>query len=491
MSVPRIDIINISKSFPGVRALKHVSLSVEPGEVHALCGENGAGKSTLMNVLSGNLQADEGEIHLNGNVLACKGPRDALRSGIAVVFQHLSLANEVSVAENIFVNQQPVSRFGLINYSLLHERTALLLRELNIGLDPASVVANLSLAQRQMVEIAKALSKNPQVLILDEPTASLTDDSIRVLFEIIIKLKQKGTSIIYISHRLPEIFEIADRVSVLKDGELKGTFEKTTISREQLIQRMVGREVKPILRTSTGHGEPVLEVKNLSSQKFNNVSFTLREGEVVGMAGLVGAGRTEIARTIFGTDAFNTGEIILQGKTLRIKHPVDAVSQGIGYVPEDRKHLGLFLGMSVADNIAVSRFESAAGNQFSHASEVIRLAHEYTGKLNIATSSLNQPAINLSGGNQQKVLLAKWLATAPKVLIVDEPTHGVDVGAKQEIYHILNDLARRGLALLIISSELPELLSLCDRIIVIRRGEISGELAAREATEEQILSLAM
>ena len=244
MSVPRINIINISKSFPGVRALKHVSLSVEPGEVHALCGENGAGKSTLMNVLSGNLRADEGEILLNGKALTCTGPRDALRAGIAVVFQHLSLADEVSVAENIFVNQQPLDRFGLINYSRLHERTAQLLSELNIGLDPTSVVANLSLAQRQMVEIAKALSRNPQVLILDEPTASLTDDSIRVLFEIIIKLKQNGTSIIYISHRLPEIFEIADRVSVLKDGEFKGTFEKTNISREQLIQRMVGRDLK-------------------------------------------------------------------------------------------------------------------------------------------------------------------------------------------------------------------------------------------------------
>ncbi|MGC3943731.1 MAG: sugar ABC transporter ATP-binding protein [Chryseolinea sp.] len=491
MTASRIDIVKISKSFPGVKALKHVSLSVAAGEVHALCGENGAGKSTLMNVLSGNLLPDEGEILLNGERLICDGPRDALRAGIAVVFQHLSLADEVSVAENIFVNQQPVNRFGLIDYSQLNQRTAALLKELNIRIDPSSVVASLSPAQRQMIEIAKALAKDPQVLILDEPTASLTDDSIQTLFDIIIRLKKKGTSIIYISHRLAEIFEIADRVSVLKDGEFKGTFERSKLSREELIQRMVGREIQQVQRDVRDRGEVILEVKDLSSSRFNNVSFSLHKGEVVGMAGLVGAGRTEIARAVFGIDAYDTGEIRLHGNTLSLHHPIDAVDRGIGYVPEDRKKIGLFQGMTVADNIVVSRMESVSASTFVNQSEVARLATEYKNKLNIVTSSLQQLTINLSGGNQQKVLLAKWLATSPEVLIIDEPTHGVDVGAKQEIYNILIALAKSGLALLVISSELPELLSVCDRILVVRSGEISGVLSAEEATEEKILSLAM
>jgi ABC-type sugar transport system ATPase subunit len=491
MTASRIDIVNISKSFPGVRALKHVSLSVAAGEVHALCGENGAGKSTLMNVLSGNLQPEEGEILLNGRVLNSGGPRDALRAGIAVVFQHLSLADEVSVAENIFVNQQPVNRFGLIDYPALNLRTAALLRELNIALDPTSIVANLSPGQRQMVEIAKALSRDPQVLILDEPTASLTDDSIKVLFAIIRKLKDKDTSVIYISHRLPEIFQIADRVSVLKDGEYKGTFEKKSISREELIQRMVGREVKPLQHASDHRGEVVLEVKQLTSDRFSNVSFEMYKGEILGMAGLVGAGRTEIARAIFGADEFSNGEVRLHGKALKLNHPIDAIKQGIGYVPEDRKKLGLFQRMNIADNIVVAERERQPGSQFIDVANTRRLAGTYKDKLNIIAASLEQLAINLSGGNQQKVLLAKWLATIPEVLIIDEPTHGVDIGAKQEIYNILATLAKGGLSLLVISSELPELLAMCDRILVVRRGEISGVLSAKEATEEGILSLAM
>ncbi|MEJ1240982.1 sugar ABC transporter ATP-binding protein [Chryseolinea sp. T2] len=491
MIIPRIDIADISKSFPGVKALKHVSLSVAAGEVHALCGENGAGKSTLMNILSGNLQPDEGQIFLNGNAFVSNGPRDALRAGIAVVFQHLSLAEEVSVAENIFVNQQPVNRFGLIDHALLNKNSRILLEELNIELDPSSIVGSLSPAQRQMVEIAKALAKDPQVLILDEPTASLTDESIRVLFEIIVRLKKRGTSVIYISHRLAEIFEIADRVSVLKDGEFKGTFPRKGLSREELIQRMVGREIKTVPRTRDESGEVILDVAGLSSHKFSNISFSLRSGEIVGMAGLIGAGRTEIARAIFGIDNYNEGEVRLRGKAIKLSHPIDAIRHGIGYVTEDRKKLGLFQEMTVTDNIAVSKAESTTESNFVDKYAALRLASDYRTRLSIATSSLDQLTVSLSGGNQQKVLLAKWLATSPEVLIIDEPTHGVDVGAKQEIYNILTDLARNGLALIVISSELPELLSLCDRILVVRRGEISGVLSAGEATEEMILSLAM
>lgn len=491
MITPRIDIVNISKSFPGVKALKNVSLSVVPGEVHALCGENGAGKSTLMNIVSGNLRTDEGQIFLNGDPLVCNGPRDALRAGIAVVFQHLSLADEVSVAENIFVNQQPVNRFGWIDFLMLNQRTSALLKELNIQLDPTSIVATLSPAQRQMVEIAKALAKNPQVLILDEPTASLTDDSIHVLFEIITRLKKRGTSVIYISHRLAEIFLIADRVSVLKDGEFRGTYQRAELSRADLIQRMVGRDIEPLQRATANRGEVVLEVKDISSATFRNVSFKIHKGEIVGMAGLIGAGRTEIARAIFGIDSFDAGEVRLHGKVLKADHPIDAINNGIGYVPEDRKRLGLFQGMTVTDNIVVSRLEKKSGDLVTGQTDKSKVAGDYRVKLNIIMSSLDQLTINLSGGNQQKVLLAKWLATAPAVLIIDEPTHGVDVGAKQEIYSILTDLAKSGLTLLVISSELPELLTLCDRILVVRKGEISGELPANEATEERILSLAM
>mgnify|MGYP005811188041 CR=1 FL=1 len=486
----RIDIVRVSKFFPGVKALKDVSLSVAAGEVHALCGENGAGKSTLMNVLSGNLRADKGEILLNGTPLKTNSPRDALHAGIAVVHQHLSLADEVSVAENIFVNQQPVNRLGWIDYELLNQRTTELLSELGIQLNPSTRVAALTAAQRQMVEIAKALSRRPQVLILDEPTASLTDDSINVLFELITKLKAKGTSVIYISHRLAEIFRIADRVSVLKDGEFKGTFQRSELTREVLIQRMVGREIKPLFPEVNDRGPVVLDVRNLSSDKFRNVSFQLHEGEILGMAGLVGAGRSEIARALFGIDEFYGGEINLNGQEVNFHHAIDAINHGIGYVPEDRKNLGLFQQMTVTDNIVVAEQERSKRTLFdeSHAALV---SERYRDKLGIVTSSLQQLTINLSGGNQQKTLLAKWLATSPRILIIDEPTHGVDVGAKEEIYSILTELAKNGLALLVISSELPELLALCDRIIVVRRGEISGVLAAKATTEQEILSLAM
>lgn len=489
--VSRIEICQVSKSFPGVKALEQVTMSVNAGEVHALCGENGAGKSTLMNILSGNLRPDEGHIKLDGRLVEFKNPQEAFDKGIGVVYQHLSLADELSIAENIFANQHPVNRFGLIDFPLLHAKTRELLLDLNISLDSKAIVTRISPAQKQMVEIAKALAKRPQVLILDEPTASLTGESINVLFHIIRKLRQEGTSIIYISHRLSEIFQIADRISILKDGKFQGTFQKDELSKEKLIQYMVGREIKEADRQVTAKGEVLLEVKNLSSGRFRNISFRLHKGELLGVAGLIGAGRTEIARTIFGIDSYESGEIKMDGKVIRFRHPEEAIQIGLGYVPEDRKTLGLFLEMNLTDNIVAASLKHFSRKNIFDQARANETAKKLKHQLNIITPSLLQRAINLSGGNQQKVLMAKWLAADLKVLIVDEPTHGVDVGAKQEIYNILRNLVRNGLGVIIISSELPELLSLCDRILVIKEGELTGELKGDEATEEKILALAM
>lgn len=489
MTTTRAEIRNVSKSFPGVKALQKVNLSVATGEIHALCGENGAGKSTLMNILSGNLLPDEGEILLNGSTVHFGGPRDALEAGIAVVHQHLSLANALSVAENVFANQQPVNRWGVIDIDLLHRQTRDLLSRLDIHLEPSALVQHLSAAQKQLVEIAKALAKDPQLLILDEPTASLTDESIRTLFRIIVTLKQTGTSIIYISHRPREIYELADQISVLKDGKFQGTFSKDDLPRNELIKLMVGRDVESMQHAPRKRGAVVLEVKQLSSSRFRNITFNLHKGEILGLAGLIGAGRTEIARAIFGADKYDSGDVMLHGRPVRLTHPSQSVRSGISYVPEDRKNNGLFPALNIADNMLSTYFERNANTLIPVGSA--GLAESLRRKLHIATPSLQQAVVNLSGGNQQKTMLAKWLATNPEVLIVDEPTHGVDIGAKHEIYKILTELASNGMAILLISSELPELLGLCDRILVVKQGELTGELSSGNATEQSILSLAM
>ena len=484
-----LKLTNISKTFPGVKALSEVSFTLNKGEVHALCGENGAGKSTLMNILSGNLQPDEGgEIRLNNLKITIQNFNHARSLGIAIVYQERSLIDTLSVAENIFANRSPKNRWGFIDFERLFTDTKAILNQLDLGfLNPNTLVSELSPAEKQMVEIGKALSQNPEILILDEPTASITEKETQTLFNIIKTLKSKGTGIIYISHRLAEIFEIADVVTVLKDGKHQITEPVSDSSPEQLIKRMVGRDIVMLEGKSHAKMDIVLEVQNLSGGIFHDCSFQVKKGEIVALAGLVGAGRSEVARAIFGIDKKSAGTIKLNGEILDLKHPANAISKGIGYVPEDRKSQGLFMEMSVKENILAGVFSKsdAVSEQ-----EQTNIAQHYKEELRIQTPSIDQTIGLLSGGNQQKCVLARWLHLNPKVLMVDEPTHGIDVGAKFEIYQLLRKLAEKGTAIILISSELPEVLIMSDRILVMHLGKIKGELSKEEATEENILALA-
>ena len=480
---------NVSKHFPGVKALDNVTLSVNAGEIHALCGENGAGKSTLMNILTGNLQPDTGEILIHDQPVQITGPAHATELGIAIVYQQLSLVDSLTVAENIFANRQPRNRFGLIRYKSLYAQTQSLLDQLALTeLRPKTRVGDLSPGQKQMVEIAKALSQNPSILLLDEPTASLTERETTTLFSLVRQLRSQGKAIVYISHRLTEIFTLANRVSVLKDGNYQGTEPVNDVTPDWLISRMVGREITTEKRLSVVTTDVLLQVENLSGARFQNVSFQLHRGEILGLAGLVGAGRTEIARAIFGIDTHSSGTIQLNGQPVQIDHPSDAVQLGIGYLPEERKRLGLFMDQSVAQNIVTVNLP-ARGLWFN-ARQVKTVAESFRQQLGIRTPSVNERVRNLSGGNQQKTTLARWLLANPDVLIVDEPTHGIDVGGKAEIYALLRQLAAQGKGIILISSELPELLALSDRILVVRHGKLSGELRSVDATEEKIMALA-
>ena len=482
---------NICKSFPGVKALDAVELTVLPGEIHALCGENGAGKSTLMNVLAGNLQPDDGTININGQQQIIDTPQTAISLGISIVYQHLSLVDNLNVAENIFANQQPKNKFGVIQFDKLYQQTTSLLQQLNLSeINPRTLVSKLSPAQKQMVEIAKALSKKPSIFILDEPTASLTEKETISLFSILQKLKSEGVAIIYISHRLEEIFLLAGRISILKDGKYQGTFLQKDITKHELIKRMVGRELVTLKAASNLQAGLLLSVKKLTAKRFNNISFQLHCGEILGLAGLVGAGRTEIVRAIFGADDFASGEILFKNEKLPVSHPAQSISIGMAFVPEERKSLGLFPEMSIQDNIISGKLSNALVGRWYNQKRVKQLAIKSTDKLNIVTPGVQQKVNNLSGGNQQKVVLAKWLLTNPDVLIIDEPTNGIDVGAKFEVYEILKSLAASGKGIIIVSSDLPELLGICDRILVIKKGLLAGELLHASATEEKIMALA-
>ena len=480
---------HISKTFPGVKALSDVSFSVEAGEVHAVCGENGAGKSTLMNILSGNLQPDSGgEIFMDNQVVKIDDFNQGRALGIGIVYQERSLVEMLSVAENIFANRHPKTRWGLIDYPKLYADTQSLLEQLKLThLHPQTRVERLSPAERQMIEIAKALSQQPRLLILDEPTAGITEQEITTLFAIIRSLQRQGTAIIYISHRMAEIFEIADRVTVLKDGKFQATRPTSETDTDQLIKLMVGRDLAQLTHRFADHPDKLLEVSGLTNARIQTIHFSVKRGEIVALAGLVGAGRTEIARAIFGIDPKTDGTVWLDGQFCSIRHPADAIACGIGYVPEDRKNQGLFLEMSVQENIVAGRFSA---NKAISAQEQFGIATRFKDELRIQTPDVSQKIRLLSGGNQQKCVLARWLHLNPKLLIVDEPTHGVDVGAKFEIYEILKKMALAGTGILLISSELPEVLALADRILVVYRGRIVGEMSRLEATEERILALA-
>ena len=488
-----LEVRDIVKTFPGVRALDGVQLELRAGEVHAVVGENGAGKSTLMHVLGGIHKPDSGRIIIDGKSVQFDSAYDAAQHGISVVFQELSLSPNLSVAENIFANRQPARAFGMIDYDKLYADTREILKFFELDMDPRTLVKNLPVAQQQVVEILKAMSTRPKVLILDEPTSSLTSVEVEHLFKNIRRLKEEGISFIYISHHLKEIFEIADRVTVLRDGCYVGTRDVSDVTEEQLVQMMVGRELVDMYgRRDYDIGDVYFSVKGAGRGKdFADVSFSLRRGEILGLAGLVGSGRTELGRAIFGAEPLEQGEIILEGKNLSIASPKDAIEAGIGYLTEDRKAQGLFLDMAIRENCIAPHLADFA-NQLRMMDEnaITDFAHKCRRNFNIVTPSIKQQVRNLSGGNQQKVLLSMWMGIKPEVLIVDEPTRGVDVGAKSEIYRLLRQLAATGVGIIMISSDLPEVLGLSDRILVMREGRIAGEFSAEEATEEKVVACA-
>lgn len=480
---------NISKTFPGVNALSNINFDIEAGEVHAICGENGAGKSTLMNILVGHHQPDAGGyLEINGQKTIIKDFNHSSNAGISIVYQERSLIDNLSIAENIFINRIPVNRLGLLDFRSLNEKTQALLNQLKLNyLQPSQQVSSLSPAEKMMVEIGKALSHQPNVLILDEPTASLTEKEITTLFEIIRQLKLQHVAVIYISHRLAEIFRIADRVTILKDGKYQGTNRIQDTSPDQLIKTMVGREISALRKPVIQQGEAILEIDHLTGERFIDCSFKVHRGEILALAGLIGAGRSEIARVIFGIDRRLNGTIRFNGEYVEFDHPSEAIAKGIGYVPEDRKSQALFLDMSVKENVVSGII---AGDHWIPDKQQYQIADSYKKQLHIQTPDLDQPLRLLSGGNQQKCVLARWLQLAPKLLIVDEPTHGIDIGSKYEIYQLLLDLAAGGTSILLISSELPEVLALADRILVLHLGKITGWLDKEMATEESILALA-
>ena len=491
---PLIRMSGIEKRFPGVHALRNVQFDLRAGEVHALMGENGAGKSTLMKILSGVYQRDAGEIELGGQKVSFANPRAAQDAGIGIIHQELSLMNDLSLAQNIYIGREP-RRMGFIVDDARMERDAeALFAQMNVSLRPAQLVQGLSIARQQMVEIAKALSHDTQVLVMDEPTAALNSREIDELFRIIEGLRAAGKGIIYISHKMDEIRRISDRVTVMRDGQWIGTRDTADVTLDQIITMMVGRELAQgdVQIPDLAQAEVALDVRGLTrGREIRDVSFTLRRGEILGFAGLMGAGRTEVARAIFGADPVERGEIRVHGRQVRIRTPVDAVRAGIGYLSEDRKHLGLALPMSVRDNIALTafdKFRNMAG--LLNEASMAQVARDSIRALDIRTPSDRQEVRLLSGGNQQKIVIAKWLLRDCDVLIFDEPTRGIDVGAKSEIYRLLNDLAAEGRAIIVISSELPEILRLSHRIAVMCEGRLTGFLPGGEATQEQIMALA-
>lgn len=490
--IPRLKASGVSKNFPGVRALDNVPIEIAPGEVHALLGENGAGKSTLGKIIGGVYMRDAGMIELDGKLLTVADEAQAGKQGIVIVHQEGSLVRQLSIADNIFAGRTPAGFLGRINQSLINERSTALLGQLGSDLDPRRKVAELSSAQMQIVEIAKALSQDLKLLVLDEPTAALTLTETDKLFEVIRKLTATGVSVIYVSHRLAEIFAVCDRVSVLKDGKLTGVRNVKDTTTDELIRLMVGREVHLARDENRGpRGDVQLSVRNLGAKTFvRDVSFDVHAGEMVCLAGLVGSGRSETCEVIFGAREKTAGEIRVADTEVDFAGPWDAMAAGLGMVPEDRKDVGLFLGMDIARNISVTVMKRLSPRGVFDERLAVSLADEFIGKLRIATPSALRVVGDLSGGNQQKVLIAKWLAMNPKILIVDEPTRGVDVGARSEIYRILRELSSKGMALLIVSSDLPEVLALADRIVVMADGRSVGELDGRTATEEDVLRLA-
>lgn len=484
-----LELQDISKRFYGVQALEGVHFKAYKSKVNVLMGENGAGKSTLMKILAGAVIKDSGQIIMDKQEINIECPEDSLNNKVAMIYQEFNLVNEMTVAENIFLGREPVVR-GFINKNHLIKEAAKLIETYELDISPAAVVSSLGMAKKQMLEIVKALSQNAKIIVMDEPTSSLTDPEVEQLFSIIKRLNQDGVTVIYISHRLEEVFRIGDYVTILRDGKFIGEWPLAQITQEQLISHMVGREITQLFpKEEVPIGEQVLRTEGLTKNgMFEDISIELKRGEILGMSGLVGAGRTEVALSLFGYYAADSGSVYLNGKKVSIKRPSDAMKHRMAYVPEDRKLLGLDLASKIRNNISVTVLNKLRKNGFLDFKKEKELCINMVERLRIKTPSIMQEVENLSGGNQQKVVLAKWIAREVDVLILDEPTRGVDVGAKEEIHRIIVELARQGVGIILISSELPEILGMSDRVIVMHEGRITGVLNAKDATQEAIMS---
>lgn len=494
MNAPLLIASGLTKTYGGVHALKSADFELHAGEVHALVGENGAGKSTIIKILSGAVQPDSGVITLGGETIAHNNPVLARRLGISVIYQQPALFPDLTVAENIALTIDNPSPWRKIDWRVRRDRAQTLLDSVGAAIDPGTRVSELSMPEQQLVEIARALGANARVLILDEPTASLTDREVEKLFAVIRGMRARGVGVIYVSHRLEELFQIADRVTILRDGAVIGTKMMTEVDRDELIHLMVGRQLSAVFpKREVAQGDVILEARNLTSKAvgIRDISFTVRAGEILGFAGLVGAGRTELAEVLFGLHPIDSGEILLRGQPARIESPKDSVDLGMAYVPEDRRHHGVILDLSIAANTSLANLAAVSSHGFIAALRERTLAADYLQRLSIKAAGIDVPVSSLSGGNQQKVCLSKWLATNPSVLILDEPTQGIDVGAKSELHKLMCDLAERGMAIMMISSELPEALGMSDRIAVMHKGSITGVLDRADATQPLVMSLAL
>ena len=487
-----LELENVSKAFPGVQALNKINFNLKKGEVHSLVGENGAGKSTLLKILAGAYKKDTGTIILDGTKAEITDPRQALDMGISVIYQEFNLIPNLSIAENIFIGRAPRKNSAFIDFGKLYEESRLFLKKIGMKKNAKTYVSELSVAEQQMVEIAKSLSFSAKIIIMDEPTSALTESEKETLFKIIRELKEKEVSIIFISHIIEEVLEISDRITVLRDGNHVGTVNAKDTTPRKIVQMMVGRELKDFYpKTAVKRGKIVLEVKKLTKKsKYEDISFRLHEGEVLGFAGLVGAGRAEVMRGIFGIETPDGGEIHIKGNKVKVNSLFETIKMKMGFVPEDRREEGLILSRSVKDNINITKLSGINRHGFIKQKDEEEIANEYCKRLKIRTPDNKQIVQNLSGGNQQKIVIAKWLAINPKILILDDPTRGIDVGAKNEIYSLINTLAKEKIGIILISSELPEILNISDRILVMREGKITGEFLRKDATQEKIMQLA-
>jgi len=487
----KLKVMNIEKSFPGVKALDHIEFSVRKGTVHVLCGENGAGKSTLMKIINGIYQPDSGQILIDGVDVKIKNPIQARQLGISMIFQELNYIPEMTLEESLFVGNWPLDKFKKVDWAEIRKRTLALLKSENLNYKPDTKLKDLTVSDIQMLEILKAISYQSDIIIMDEPTSAITQKEVEILFKKIFELKARGAAIIYISHKMDEIFRIADEITVFRDGKVIDSKPKESLDIETVISLMVGRKLgNDFPKVTVPIGDPILSVHGLCGEKFKNVSFEVKKGEIIGFAGLMGAGRTEVMRAIFGLDPIYSGDIRMLGKNVKIRNVKDSINQKVVMLTEDRRRYGILPVRSVRENISITNLKKFIKNGKLHAKEEIEAVQYYCDKMKVKTPSYETKISSLSGGNQQKVLLAKWLITDPEVFIVDEPTRGIDVGAKYEIYKLISDLVTDGKCVIMVSSELPELIGMCDRIVVMAKGEIMGILEHDDFTQENIMRLA-